>query len=70
VLVGVLFDSRRSLSSKVVEALARIQADGISGGQQHPDAPHSIGWLRVRGARPNDCSAAKKSEEFAAPCHP
>jgi hypothetical protein len=27
---GFLFDSRRSLSSKGVEALARIQADGIS----------------------------------------
>jgi hypothetical protein len=35
--------------------------------QEHADATHPIGLLRVRGARPGDCRAAKKGDEFAPP---
>ena len=34
---------------------------------EHTDATHPVGLLRVRGARPDDCRAAKKGEEFAPP---
>jgi hypothetical protein len=37
-------------------------------GLEHADATHPVGLLRVHGARPGDCRAAKKGDEFA-PLH-
>jgi hypothetical protein len=34
---------------------------------EHSDATHPVGLLRARGARPGDCRAAEKGEEFAPP---
>jgi hypothetical protein len=35
--------------------------------QEYADATRPVGLLRVRGARPGDCRATKKGDEFAPP---